>query len=215
MMARKPPPKGRKHHEDEAGPSGRRAVPPPAGLPVMPRPYEVDDIRPDGGTHVEITASDAECVALAKSYDLPGMASLSGRFDLRRHGKTVFVRGSIAAHVTQICVVTLEPFDSDVVGDVEMQYAPAAQVAEAWERIAKAEASGSNAPVEDPPDAIVDGRIDLGALTAETLALALDPYPKKPGVEFASPQDPDETPDESPFAVLAARRSQEGPDGAR
>ncbi len=37
----------------------------------------------------------------------------------------------------------------------------------------------------DPPDPIVNGRIDLGQLAAEFLALGLDPYPRKPGVEFA------------------------------
>ena len=53
---------------------------------------------------------------------------------------------------------------------------------------------------EDPPDPIVDGKVDLGALAAEFLALALDPYPRKPGAEFAAPEvaEPD-----SPFAELA------------
>ena len=34
---------------------------------------------------------------------------------------------------------------------------------------------------EDEPDPIIDGKIDLGALTAEFFALGLDPYPRKPG----------------------------------
>ena len=36
----------------------------------------------------------------------------------------------------------------------------------------------------EPPDEIVNGQIDLGALTAEFLVLGLDPYPRKPGVDF-------------------------------
>ena len=32
---------------------------------------------------------------------------------------------------------------------------------------------------EDAPDPIVDGKVDLGALAAEFIALALDPYPRK------------------------------------
>ena len=43
---------------------------------------------------------------------------------------------------------------------------------------------------EDAPDPIVDGKIDLGALAAEFLALGLDPYPRKPGVAFAPPRRP-------------------------
>ena len=53
----------------------------------------------------------------------------------------------------------------------------------------------------DAPDPIVDGKIDLGALAAEFLALGLDPYPRKPGAEFAPPAA-DEPPD-SPFDALA------------
>ncbi|MGB7247021.1 MAG: DUF177 domain-containing protein, partial [Methylovirgula sp.] len=48
-------------------------------------------------------------------------------------------------------------------------------------------------PERDPPDAIVDGMIDVGALAAEFLALGLDPYPKKPGVEFAPVTVPEES----------------------
>jgi hypothetical protein len=56
---------------------------------------------------------------------------------------------------------------------------------------------------EDLPDPIVAGRIDLGALVAEFLALGLDPYPRKPGVEFAEPQGAAHEPvGESPFAKL-------------
>jgi hypothetical protein len=53
----------------------------------------------------------------------------------------------------------------------------------------------------DPPDPIIDGTIDVGALVAEFLALGLDPYPKKPGVEFVPVSVPAEK-EERPFDVL-------------
>jgi hypothetical protein len=53
----------------------------------------------------------------------------------------------------------------------------------------------------DPPDEIVNGHVDLGALTAEFLALGLDPYPRKPGVDFAF--EGGGPAKESPFAALA------------
>ena len=56
----------------------------------------------------------------------------------------------------------------------------------------------------------MDGRIDLGALTAESLALALDPYPKKPGVEFEPPAVDGTSEGESPFAVLSRLRERDG-----
>ena len=65
--------------------------------------------------------------------------------------------------------------------------------------------------MEDPPDVIVEGRIDLGLLTAEALSLSLDPYPKKAGVAFEAPDEPAADPEESPFAVLARLKTDGGP----
>jgi hypothetical protein len=48
---------------------------------------------------------------------------------------------------------------------------------------------------------MVGGRIDLGGVITEFLALALDPYPRKPDVSF---QPAIEEKDPSPFAALAA-----------
>jgi hypothetical protein len=58
----------------------------------------------------------------------------------------------------------------------------------------------------EPPDEIVNGQIDLGALTAEFLALGLDPYPRKPGVDFDYRDPADEK--DSPFAALNKLKGQ-------
>ncbi len=60
---------------------------------------------------------------------------------------------------------------------------------------------------EDPPDEIVGGTVDLGALTAEFLALGLDPHPRKPGVDFSFEAADDRA--LSPFAVLEKLRRDE------
>jgi hypothetical protein len=101
------------------------------------------------------------------------------------------VTGLVKASITQVCVMTLEPFDSTIEEEVEVDFA---------------EASGMPAepPTDineyEPPDEIVNGQIDLGALTAEFLALGLDPYPRKPGVDFNYRDPADEK--DSPFAAL-------------
>ena len=61
---------------------------------------------------------------------------------------------------------------------------------------------------EDDADPIDNGWIDLGEVTAETLALDLDPYPRKPGEAFAEHIEDTGEPAgrESPFAVLAKRK---------
>jgi hypothetical protein len=47
--------------------------------------------------------------------------------------------------------------------------------------------------------------VDIGEVVAETLALDLDPYPRKPGEAFAEHVEDAAAPGEnpSPFAVLA------------
>jgi len=54
---------------------------------------------------------------------------------------------------------------------------------------------------------VVDGRIDLGPVIYETLATALEPYPKREGVSFDWSQGPSEeagSAKSGPFAALAA-----------
>ena len=59
---------------------------------------------------------------------------------------------------------------------------------------------------EDPPEPILGSTVDLGVLTTEFIAVGLDPYPRKPGVEFTPFIEDDGSEDEaeSPFSGLAA-----------
>ena len=58
---------------------------------------------------------------------------------------------------------------------------------------------------DDPPVAIVGGKIDLGAFAAEVLASAINPYPRKAGVAFdwRDAKDAADGPATGPFAKLA------------
>jgi hypothetical protein len=54
---------------------------------------------------------------------------------------------------------------------------------------------------EEGPEEIDSLHLDLAGPVLEEFVLSLDPYPRRPGVEFA-PESPDSAPRESPFAVL-------------
>jgi hypothetical protein len=90
-------------------------------------------------------------------------------------------------------VVTLEPFPSHVEDSFAVDFGDAAET----------EADEIDVDMDqDPPEPIVGGVIDIGELTAQYLSLALDPYPRSPGVameEVWSDADPGAL---SPFAVL-------------
>jgi uncharacterized metal-binding protein YceD (DUF177 family) len=146
---------------------------------------------PPRGQEIHVVASAEERDALAKDFGLPGIQALSGDFKLTSTAKGIHVTGLVKASITQICVVTLDSFDSDIEEEVEVDFAePSGMPAEPPTDINEYE----------PPDEIINGQIDLGALTAEFLALGLDPYPRKPGVDF-SYRDPGDDKD-SPFAAL-------------
>ncbi len=55
------------------------------------------------------------------------------------------------------------------------------------------------------PEPIIDGQIDFGLIAYETLAIGLEPYPRKAGVEFEPPAEPEGF--GSPFAALKALKN--------
>jgi hypothetical protein len=63
-------------------------------------------------------------------------------------------------------------------------------------------------PVEDAPELLVDGVVDLGAIATEFLILGIDPYPRKAGAVFDPPAAGDES--GHPFAALAALKERQG-----
>ncbi|MDX7950745.1 DUF177 domain-containing protein [Lichenihabitans sp. Uapishka_5] len=172
---------------------------PPA--PLLSRLVPVA-VLPPGGKDVTVEADAAERAALAKAYGLVELKSLVGRFTLRPAGASVNVSGRVAAAVIQTCTVSLDPFDAMVEETVELQFMPQGGI-EAWLARHRPDPSLDLAYDIDPPDAIVDGKVDLGAVTAEFLAIGLDPYPRKPGIGFEDPEAAAAGKDPSPFAVLA------------
>jgi hypothetical protein len=153
---------------------------------------------PASGRRFTIEASEAERAAVARMLGLPAIAKLSAELTVSPFGRDgLAVDGTVSATLTQVCVASSEDFDSDVVAPVEIRFSPEGRDPD--EDIDLDELIDPDA--EDPPDRLVDGRIDLGVVAGEFLALALDPYPRKPGATFEEPGD---EPDASPFAALSA-----------
>jgi len=163
------------------------------------RPTRVQPL-PRDGLKIEIEANAAERAALARLNRLPGIERLRASFQITKWRRGVQVEGELSARVTQTCVVSLEPFDADIDEPIDAKFLPAEAMSANPESIAD----------EDAPDELIDGKIDLGALASEFLALALDPYPRKPGVAFEPPAQGNER--ESPFSRLRALGDNEEPD---
>ena len=163
------------------------------------RPTRVEP-PPRDGMRLEIEADQAERAALAKLNGLPGIERLSARFRVVKWRRGVRVEGELAARLTQTCVVSLEPFEVEIDEPFEVKFLPADGKRVDPESLAD----------DDAPDPLIDGKIDLGALASEFLTLALDPYPRKPGVAFVAPASDDAQ--ESSFSRLRALGDNEEPD---
>ena len=146
-----------------------------------------------------VVASAEDCAALAALYGLPAILLLRGEFWLRHErGGVITAQLHMQAKVTQICVVTLEPFEARIGEQSKLRFVPAQSLPESEGMELDAEA------LEGPDEIPYAGDVlDLGAALAEQLALALDPYPRKPGA--ALPEEFLGEP-ENPFAVLKARQ---------
>ena len=128
-----------------------------------------------------------------------GVEVLTAHYKLLRRGSQVHLEGELHAKLTRTCVVTLEPFVEEVREPVLMRFSEHASLDGA------AEASVSHdAEEDDLPDPIINGRVDIGAVTAEFLALGLDPHPRKPEAAFAYTEDAGK---ENPFAALAGLKA--------
>jgi uncharacterized metal-binding protein YceD (DUF177 family) len=156
-----------------------------------------------GQTNV-LKTSTAQIEAIAAFLDIPSVESLDATVTITpARGGSFHVTGEVKARVHQLCGVSLEPFPTAIHEQIDARFAPGDRL----EATVKKEVERTLED-EDPPEPLTDGMIDIGALAVEALALGLDPYPRKPGIEAAVLGDNDVS--ESPFAVLAALKKPSG-----
>lgn len=159
---------------------------------------------PDTGLHRELEASAAERQAMADLAGVREILSAQASFDVvPKSGGRVQVTGHVRARVGQTCVVTLDPMESEIDEEVDLIFAPEAEVRRLADLIEEGQDDKESPEVADPPEAIVNGTIDLGRIATDALFLAIDPYPRKPGVVFEA-EVAALDPEDHPFAALKA-----------
>jgi uncharacterized metal-binding protein YceD (DUF177 family) len=165
------------------------------------RPIRAGHIKDASQEHVLVAGPETRA-ELAQRFGLPGIALLRGEFLLQHErGGVIAARLRMQAKVTQTCVVTLEPFEARIDEESALRFVPASSLPES-------EGLELDAETLDGPDEIpyTADLLDLGEALAEQLALALDPYPRKPGAVLPA-EFLDEP--ENPFAVLRPKRGKE------
>lgn len=143
--------------------------------PEFSRLFRRDEIgeRP---RDVRIEADDVERAALARRFHLQDLESLTGTAAIMRTAAGIRASGRIAATAMQSCVVTGGAVPATIDESFELLFVEEAALASDAEEI---ELSAADCDIIG-----YDGQaIDLGEALAQTLALALDPFPRAPDAD--------------------------------
>jgi uncharacterized metal-binding protein YceD (DUF177 family) len=116
----------------------------------------------------------------------------------KEEGAKYLLAYALEAEVTQACVVTLEP----VASRIERSFGRELHFRGTGRHAAETPSTLEISPDEgDEVEEIESLHFDLTAPVLEELLLALDPYPRRPGVAFDPGEEGAARP-ESPFAAL-------------
>ncbi len=138
--------------------------------PEFSRAVRIDTLSP-APRSLSVGANEEERAALARRFGLQGIERLSAEAELSRHGEAVRASGSLSAQVTQSCVVTGAPVAESLEEAFRIEFRPHPSGGTPDEEV---ELSAGELDV-----IFYDGAaIDLGEAVAETLSLALNPYPR-------------------------------------
>jgi len=145
--------------------------------PEMLFPVRLSVIGADGdGARFELTANADQRSALAARFgcvEIPRFEVKAMITPLRKDGH-FRVSGVVSARVVQTCVVSLAPVISDFELELRLLLFP------------EIEGEDPQLEFEDEEFGTYSGNtVDLGEIGAVELALALDPYPRAPGVSVA------------------------------
>ena len=165
------------------------------------RLFRIDTLGPSPRA-VTIGAGEEERAALARRFALRAIGALAAEAELSRSGEAVTAAGTVRARVTQSCVATGEPVEAAVEEPFRIVFRRHPEVGGPEEEIELSES--------ELDTIFYDGAaIDLGDAVAETMSLALDPFPRSPAAEAALREagvrsEEEARAEASPFAGLAA-----------
>ncbi len=153
-----------------------------------------------------LRATEAERAALAARFGFSSLERLEADYSLTREDHAILATGELRAALAQPCVATAEPVAEEVREGFTIRFVPEAEI--------ETVTPGAEGEIEIDAEgadivAYTGERFDIGEAIAETLALAVDPYPRAPQADVILRQvgvlSEEEAAEQSgPFAALAA-----------
>jgi hypothetical protein len=150
-------------------------------LRILEASVRIDSMPPEGrDLSVEVAADERE--ALAAQLGITAVERLRVGLHAERFSGGFRVTGTLVARIVQPSVVSMDPVTQDIEESVDRVFLPGGE---------KPFASAAGAEVfvdlegDDLPDHFEGPEADLSDLIIETLALAIDPYPRMEGESLA------------------------------
>lgn len=149
-----------------------------------------------GPVRLDLEPGPEQRAEIARRLKLQSLPSLRAKVTVKPWLDGAELTGRFDAVVEQICGVSLDPFEQEVSGEIDVRVVPAGS-----DLAAAAEGGDLELDLEAPdaPDVLEGDAIDVTAYVIEHLALEVDPFPRKPGATFDYEAPEVET---SPFAAL-------------
>lgn len=157
------------------------------------------DNMPAEGRKLHVHATEEQRAALAADLGISGIESLQADLLATPFRGGVRVIGNLSARTVQPCVVTFEPVVQEISEPIERILLPGAEAPFSGPAGAEVFVDLED---DDLPDYVEGPEVDLSPVISETLALALDPYPRAPGVSLDDVPLNQESAEPSPFAAL-------------
>ncbi|MGV3574850.1 MAG: YceD family protein [Devosia sp.] len=157
------------------------------------------DKLPTAGRTISVNADEATRARVAEDMKLLAVERFVADLTVAPFRGGLRAQGRLKARIVQASIVSFEPVPQNIDEEVDRVFLPVNQTA-------KAPAPGTEIFIDleddDFPDHIDGPEVDLSALLIETLALAIDPYPRREGEDLAAIGIKAVEDDSGPFAAL-------------
>lgn len=169
-----------------------------AEKPLFDAVVRIDKL-PSAGRSVSVDADQPTRDAIAEAMKVTAVEHFTADLTVVPLRGGLRAQGNLKARIVQPSVISFEPVAQDIAETIDRVFLPAHQV--------ENHAPGSEVFVDleddDFPDHIDGPEVDLSALLLETLALAIDPYPRAEGDNLEAEGLAGDAGESGPFAALA------------
>jgi uncharacterized metal-binding protein YceD (DUF177 family) len=176
----------------------------PRPAPLLDASIRVDHLPPEG-RNIDVLATGPQLLAIAERLGIIAVERLEARLSLTRFRGGLRAHGQLETVTFQPCVVTFVPVRQVIDEAIDRIFLPDTD---------RPRSATTHSEVfvdlegDDIPDYFEGHEVDLSEALVETVALALDPYPRAEGAELK----PEDLPDDAEASPFSALKTLLGPD---